>query len=856
MHLYLLFMMFLGLLGITKGHSISYAHWHAAIPVTICDQAHLQTAITTAVADDTITFQCSGTIILTSTLTISKNLTLNGSGQNVTLDGNNAVTVLSVSSGVHFTLNAITIAHGHASLYGGGIYDDGTVDIKNATFTNNVADSEGGAIFHNGNGTLSIASSTLINNVASIGGAVASTDRTGTINITTSTFDNNQASNAGAVANSETMNISASTFVNNSASFRAAALDNDRELNITNSTFSNNKSSSGVIYNLATGTVKLTYSTLANNNGDGAGVITNFGTMTIGATILSNQTNCFGAVTDGGYNLENGTSCGFTAPTDLQKTDPKLVSALANNGGPTQTLALQNNSPAINRIPPNLCVVAADQRGMSRPQGPGCEIGAFEFRAPILTLPSNPITVAATSPQGAVVKYTVTGSLPDDPNNPAIVKCTPASDSTFPAGTTTVQCTASDSATIPDVTSGSFQVVVTTSAPTLHLPPDITQDATSDQGSTINYKVTATDPSYPSDQLTIACQLPSGSMFPVGDNTVHCSATNPAGATTTGSFPITINNQATPVSSPTPTMVPPASPTPTVSVAVIPTVTAVASPTATATVSLPATIVVSPTAVVTASPTPLPPDLSLKLSHEDQPHFLVGDRIMYHIDTQNGDSAGLLTTANSIQVTSTIPIGFRDLHATGQDWQITLSSTTSPALLTAVYQGSYPILLGGHLPGIVLQGQFTSDAMPQLLLSATVSAPGDTNKLNDTGYDTLLVTAVPLTATSEPTLSAAMTPVMVTPVEQSSSTNQGNETGCDNCHEGNNEDLHRNDEDQHRDNGNHHWDDDDLHLTTLHHDNQDHFDHAPSFHDEEWSKSASAHGYPALPNTGSDPYGK
>jgi hypothetical protein len=132
---------------------------------------------------------------------------------------------------------------------------------------------------------------------------------------------------------------------------------------------------------------------------------------------------------------------------------------LHNNGGPTQTIALLASSPAINHIPTSACAVTTDQRGITRPQGPACDIGAFEFRVPKLSLPGT-ITVDATSPQGAAVTYSVTASLPDEASATPTVSCSPASGSTFAIGTTTVNCTASDAASPPDTTTGSFQVVV------------------------------------------------------------------------------------------------------------------------------------------------------------------------------------------------------------------------------------------------------------------------------------------------------------------------------------------------------------------------------------------------------------
>src|SRR5262249_10102592 len=144
-------------------------------------------------------------------------------------------------------------------------------------------------------------------------------------------------------------------------------------------------------------------------------------TLTAKNSLIAGQSggpNCYGfaAGSDGGYNLDDGTSCGFSSANhSLSSTNPLLDPAgLDDNGGPTKTIALQPGSPAIDAIPPaaNGCgtAIATDQRGVTRPQGPGCDIGAFELvldtTPPVITVP-DPITVNATSPDGAVVTYSV-----------------------------------------------------------------------------------------------------------------------------------------------------------------------------------------------------------------------------------------------------------------------------------------------------------------------------------------------------------------------------------------------------------------------------------------------------------------
>lgn len=76
-------------------------------------------------------------------------------------------------------------------------------------------------------------------------------------------------------------------------------------------------------------------------------------------------------------NISSDASCQFTDPGSKQNTNP-LLGALANNGGETNTLALLPGSPAID-AGTNVGCPPADQRGIARPQGPTCDIGAFEL---------------------------------------------------------------------------------------------------------------------------------------------------------------------------------------------------------------------------------------------------------------------------------------------------------------------------------------------------------------------------------------------------------------------------------------------------------------------------------------------
>jgi hypothetical protein len=101
-------------------------------------------------------------------------------------------------------------------------------------------------------------------------------------------------------------------------------------------------------------------------------------TVTLRNSILANSANAgdfSGAVIDAGYNLCSDGTAGFSGPGSLNHVDP-MLSALSQNGGPTPTMALLAGSTARDAIPSGF--PPTDQRGVSRPQGPAADIGAFE----------------------------------------------------------------------------------------------------------------------------------------------------------------------------------------------------------------------------------------------------------------------------------------------------------------------------------------------------------------------------------------------------------------------------------------------------------------------------------------------
>jgi len=408
------------------------AHAQSTLSVTDCSSdAQLQAAVAQANSDnagDVITFACSGDIKLTSTLSITGSMTLDGSGQSVTLDGGGSVGDMFDVIGYHppiissFTLNALTVAHGHTGLEN----ELGLVTISNSTFA--------------------------YNSVIGIRNGTAASESTMSISNSTIAYNATDAfSYGGGLENhSGSSSIANSTFAYNSG---FGLFNQEGNMTITNST--------------------IAYNSASNGGGAGNGLIDQGSSTSLSGSIVANNTggDCntwYGSSIDNGYNLSSDSSCGFTGTGSLQNTDPKLGS-LASNGGPTQTLALQDGSPAIDAIPlsANLCP-RTDQRGNGRPDTgeSRCDMGAYEFADPadkdlgLSNMPAD-LTVNATSPNGAVVTYTPPKVVDESgESSTASVSCTPASGSTFVIGTTKVTCTASDSDDTNSPVSGSFTVTV------------------------------------------------------------------------------------------------------------------------------------------------------------------------------------------------------------------------------------------------------------------------------------------------------------------------------------------------------------------------------------------------------------
>jgi CSLREA domain-containing protein len=279
-------------------------------------------------------------------------------GKGVTVSGGDQVQVFEVETGAKLAIRNLTVANGSAPLGGGIENEGGTLTVTDSTFSDNNAVGTGSAPVNCEN--------------ACLGGGIHNDG--GTLKVTRSTFSGNKSDAAGggiSNANGGTLNLVNSTFSENGAGFVGGAVNNAGKLDVIYSTFSDNVGD-------------------AINNANAAGV-----TLTLSNTILANSTGgnirevcaggtCQGKISDGGYNIsdDDSTSEFFTDRTSKSDTEAGLAGGLANNGGPTQTIAIRTTGPAFDAISVgvNGCgdEVKTDQRGVARPQAKKCDVGAYE----------------------------------------------------------------------------------------------------------------------------------------------------------------------------------------------------------------------------------------------------------------------------------------------------------------------------------------------------------------------------------------------------------------------------------------------------------------------------------------------
>ncbi len=171
-------------------------------------------------------------------------------------------------------------------------------------------------------------------------------------------------------------------------------------------------------------------------------------------------------------------------------------------------------------------------------------ITVHDTTKPTVSVPAD-ITADATSPNGASVSFTATAN--DNIDGSIVATCNPASGATFPIGTTTVACTATDAH--GNAGNASFKVTVKDSAgPVVTVPAaPIVAEATGPTGAPATFTVTATDAiDGPIAPPSITCTPASGSTFALGTTHVSCVAHDNSGNPGTGKFDVVVQDTTPP----------------------------------------------------------------------------------------------------------------------------------------------------------------------------------------------------------------------------------------------------------------------------------------------------------------------
>jgi hypothetical protein len=341
---------------------------------------------------------------------------------------------------------------------GGAIYNAGSLSLSNCTFSgNSVVGGSGGLGGTNGTGNFAGGKpGSGGTGMEGSGAAVYSANNSVIVNCT---FSGNVAQGGNSVPGGTDSNAAGVPGAPGANSL-GGAIYNVNAGFITNCTFSNNQVTGGNGGDGGTGTGTLSYGGNGGNGGSGlGGGLFNAGSVVVvnctfsgcggiggtnglagsgrfagtdgtpglgmggdiaqgsGSFVLQNTilaassaggnafVNSLSHITDGGYNLSSDLTPSLGG-TSLKNTNPKISSTLADNGGPTLTLAIvTNTSPAIGKVPLGASP-ATDQRGIPRPQPQGglSDIGAYELvtRPAILTQPQS-----QTIAQGSDATFTV-----------------------------------------------------------------------------------------------------------------------------------------------------------------------------------------------------------------------------------------------------------------------------------------------------------------------------------------------------------------------------------------------------------------------------------------------------------------
>jgi CSLREA domain-containing protein len=358
--------------------------------------------------------------LINGQLTITQSVTIAGDSARTTRISHNTATATARVFGIQanaktgfvptVTISGLDIEFGVADstngFLGGNIINQGNLTLSEDLITEGNTSGGSGAGISNDGGTLTVTHSLVYfnghNTVGSTteGGGIENlgpnpvTGTPGTLTVTDSTIYSNAAAQGGGIlsrCNGASSACSSSGARNTTTVINSTIVGNDG---------ARGPAGGGLLANDG-GKISVQNSIVAGN--------------TIDVPVASTPSNCgtggspTGAITSAGYNIESGTDCGFTSTGDQQSTDPQFTGAAPqNHGGNTDTFPLHAGSPAVDAIPQGAPGCGGtDQIDTPRPQGTGCDIGAYEAVQPTegqqLTFVVGPTTCGGASATPNVV---------------------------------------------------------------------------------------------------------------------------------------------------------------------------------------------------------------------------------------------------------------------------------------------------------------------------------------------------------------------------------------------------------------------------------------------------------------------
>ncbi len=306
--------------------------------------------------------------------------------QNSTVQGNTGSGIESFISGT-----TVDIQITHSNFFSNGVSGIGAINANLTITEGTIKDNPFSGIMMNG-GSLTLTDSVVLDNHTNYDGGGIAGYNLGDAAITNTTISGNSSTGSGGGLYLWGMGMGAA-------------------LKLHNVTISGNRAgTTGGGLEAGSGVLELNNVTLAQNTAASAGGLHSAATVHVTNTILAGNAggNCGGTIMSDGYNLDTTDACALAGPSDLSGM-PAMLGPLQNNGGFSETHALLPGSPALETGNDSTCL-PTDERGIARPQGLHCDIGAFEAESPATATP-----LAITSTLTSTLTPTKTPTLTPAP---------------------------------------------------------------------------------------------------------------------------------------------------------------------------------------------------------------------------------------------------------------------------------------------------------------------------------------------------------------------------------------------------------------------------------------------------------